>query len=102
MKSEKCKISGSTQQSVARFHVYRVELEGIEPSSKRGNHTLSTCLFQPLIFEQQQDLDHQLLPYPLNFTRQPRLCLTISDLPAPLDPQIRNNTLGAMSRSITL
>ncbi len=24
-----------------------VELEGIEPSSKQGNHTLSTCLFQP-------------------------------------------------------
>ena len=23
-----------------------VELEGVEPSSKQGNHTLSTCLFQ--------------------------------------------------------
>ena len=30
---------------------YRVELEGIEPSSAQGNHTLSTCLFQPSIFE---------------------------------------------------
>ena len=27
---------------------------------------------------------------------------TISDLPAPLDPQIRNNILGAMSRSANL
>ena len=30
---------------------YRVELEGIEPSSAQGNHTLSTCLFQPSVFE---------------------------------------------------
>ena len=28
-----------------------VELEGVEPSSKQGNHMLSTCLFQPLFFE---------------------------------------------------
>ena len=27
---------------------------------------------------------------------------TISDFPAPLDPQIRNHILGAMSRSLTL
>ena len=39
-----------------------VELEGVEPSSKQGNHTLSTRLFQTLVFEQQQDLDHQLMP----------------------------------------
>ena len=44
-----------------------VELEGVEPSSKQGNHTLSTCLFQPLVFERRQDLDHQSSPYPLNF-----------------------------------
>ena len=31
--------------------VSRVELEGIEPSSAQGNHMLSTCLFQPSIFE---------------------------------------------------
>ena len=30
---------------------YRVELEGIEPSSAQGNHTLSTRLFQTAIFE---------------------------------------------------
>ena len=39
-----------------------VELEGVEPSSKQGNHTLSTRLFQPSFFEHQQDLDHQLMP----------------------------------------
>ena len=44
-----------------------VELEGVEPSSKQGNHTLSTCLFQPLVFERRQDLDHQPSPYPQNF-----------------------------------
>ena len=34
-----------------------------------------------------------------NFTRAARHTLAISDLPAPLCPQIRNNILGAMSRS---
>ena len=34
-----------------------MELEGIEPSSKQGNHTLSTRLFQPLIFVRQQDIN---------------------------------------------
>ena len=42
-----------------------VELEGIEPSSKRGNHVLSTCLSLPLIFVCKQDQSHQLAPYPL-------------------------------------
>ena len=51
------------------MRVLRVELEGVEPSSKQGNHTLSTRLFQTSIFEVQQDLDHQLHPYPLNFHR---------------------------------
>ena len=44
-----------------------VELEGVEPSSKQGNHTLSTCLFLTLVFVLQQDQDHQLQPYPLKF-----------------------------------
>ena len=30
-----------------RFQNSFVELEGIEPSSKRGNHKLSTCLSLP-------------------------------------------------------
>lgn len=42
-----------------------MELEGFEPSSKQGNHTLSTRLFRPSVFELQQDPDHQLQPYPL-------------------------------------
>lgn len=44
-----------------------VELEGVEPSSKQGNNTLSTRLFQPWVFELWQDLDHQPQPYPLKF-----------------------------------
>ena len=45
---------------------YLVELAGVEPASKQGNHTLSTRLFWPSVFERQQDPDHQLSPYPLN------------------------------------
>ena len=45
--------------------IYTVELEGFEPSSKQGNHTLSTRLSRPSVFELQQDPDHQLQPYPL-------------------------------------
>ena len=44
-----------------------VELEGIEPSSKRGNHKLSTCLSLPKFFVQEQNQSHQFLPYPLKF-----------------------------------
>ena len=44
------------------FAIAFVELEGVEPSSAQGNHTLSTRLFQTSVFEQQQDLDHQQLP----------------------------------------
>ena len=79
-----------------------MELAGIEPASKQGNHTLSTRLFQTLIFVLQQDLDHQLEPYPLNFIVHTGLWTTIPDLPAPLGPWIRNNTLGATSRPATL
>ena len=45
-----------------------VELEGVEPSSKRGNHTLSTRLVIGSIFECKQDRDHQLAPYPLKIS----------------------------------
>ena len=48
-----------------------MDLEGFEPSSARGNHMLSTCLFQPLVFVRRQDLDHPPTPYPLNF--RPRI-----------------------------
>ena len=46
------------------------EMEGIEPSSKQGSHTLSTCLFLPSVFVTQQDQDHQLHPYPLKLHQQ--------------------------------
>ena len=49
--------------------LYSVELEGIEPSSKRGNHTLSTCLSLPSVFECRQDQSHQPAPYPLKFRK---------------------------------
>ena len=64
-----------------------VELVGFEPTSAQGNHTLSTRLFQPLVFEAWQDLDHQPYPYLLNFTHASEPTQAISDLPAPLDQQ---------------
>ena len=42
-----------------------VELEGVEPSSKQGNHMLSTRLVIGRVFERRQDRDHQPAPYPL-------------------------------------
>lgn len=44
-----------------------VELEGFEPSSKQGDHPLSTCLFRPSVFVRKQDPDHPFTPYPLKF-----------------------------------
>ena len=81
--------------------IWVVELAGVEPASKQGNHTLSTRLFQTLVFVPQQDMDHQLRPYPLNLIMPAGHNMTIPDLPAPLDPRIRNNTLGATSRPVT-
>ena len=45
-----CNKNKKTAENQLLF-AYRVELEGIEPSSAQGNHTLSTCLFLPSIFE---------------------------------------------------
>ncbi len=81
--------------------IWVVELAGVEPASKQGNHTLSTCLFQTLAFVPWQDLDHQPRPYLLNFIISSEPNMTIPDFPAPLDPQIRDYTLGATSRPIT-
>lgn len=39
-----------------------VELEGIEPSSKRGINKLSTCLVCELVFEKGQAHDGQSHP----------------------------------------
>ena len=75
LESKKVKIEGVALGPKERFAMQRtltrvrpregvtlVELEGVEPSSKQGNHTLSTRLFQTSVFEHQQDLDHQLTP----------------------------------------
>ena len=51
-----------------------VELEGVEPSSKRGNHTLSTRLVIGEIFVHKQDRDHQLMPYPLKYRHSIEAC----------------------------
>ena len=56
------------------FTQLKVEMEGFEPSSKRGTNKLSTCLVIDLIFECQQARDYQLSPYPLNFRLTSRLC----------------------------
>ena len=62
-----------------------VELAGVEPASKQGNHTLSTRLFQTVVFVRRQDLDHQPIPYPLRVSSSDRgLLKTISDVTAPL------------------
>ena len=39
-----------------------VELEGVEPSSKQGNHMLSTRLVIGKVFERRQDRDRQPAP----------------------------------------
>ena len=60
------------------YLIAAVELEGIEPSSKQGNHTLSTRLSRPSIFVHKQDPSHPLMPYPLriSFTTQGRCKLS--------------------------
>ena len=64
-----------------------VELAGVEPASKQGNHTLSTRLSRLSIFECEQDPGHRFTPYPLRFHRPfkatygyPRFsCTTLSE-----------------------
>ena len=51
------------------FRDFLVDLEGVEPSSKRGNHKLSTCLSLPSIFECRQDQSHQPAPYLLKLRK---------------------------------
>ncbi len=61
-------------------------MEGVEPSSKRGNHKLSTCLSSP-------NFSSTAGPKPPNntlvslFSQEPRDgTQTISDITAPLKP----------------
>lgn len=61
-----------------------VELEGIEPSSKRGNHKLSTCLSLPKFScnGRTKAINHCLIL--LSFILAPRQTRTIPDVTAPL------------------
>ena len=80
-----------------------VELVGVEPTSAQGNHTLSTRLFQTLVFEQQQDLDHQPQPYSQELHHgNETLPGLFPMLLHRLARRIRNNIHGAMSRSLAL
>ena len=74
---------------------------GIRTLVQTGKPYAFYMLILAFIFVLQQDPSHQPQPYPLNFIGLSRPNLTIPDLPAPLDPQIRDNILGAMSRSPT-
>ena len=49
---------------VKKRRLCQVELEGVEPSSKQGNHMLSTRLVIGKVFERRQDRDRQPAPYP--------------------------------------
>ena len=69
MCSQSYKLKETKYLNIRHLVSFRVELEGIEPSSKQGNHTLSTRLFRPSFFESPQDPDHQRRPYPLKIHR---------------------------------
>lgn len=60
-RSMKCYKKEKTAEN-QRFSKIFVELEGVEPSSKRGSHTLSTCLSLPSVFVHKQDQSHPLMP----------------------------------------
>lgn len=62
-----------------------VELEGVEPSSKRGNHKLSTCLSLPNFScnGRTKAINHYLIL--LNFTQNARPLQAIPDVTAPLN-----------------
>ena len=64
MKSPKIKILVDFSSIYKYLHV-KVELEGVEPSSKQGNNMLSTRLVIGRVFERRQDRDRQPAPYPL-------------------------------------
>ena len=52
----------------------KVVLEGVEPSSKQGNHMLSTRLVIGKVFVHRQDRDRQPAPYPLKCRRCIEAC----------------------------
>ena len=52
--------------------MYIVELEGFEPSSKRGSNLLSTCLASFYLSGKSATEATKLNPYLLNFEREPK------------------------------
>ncbi len=64
-----------------------VELEGFEPSSKRGSNLLSTCLSSFYLSGVSATEATKLIPYLLNFGKEPKplltylrfTCTTVSD-----------------------
>ena len=67
-------VKTANYQLIDSLYCEIVELEGVEPSSKRGNNTLSTRLVIGEIFEYAQDRDNQHIPYPLKFRRSIEAC----------------------------
>lgn len=53
----------------------KVEVEGFEPSSKRGISKVSTCLVIDLVFEERQARDYQPFPYPFYLGGKSRMLL---------------------------
>ena len=98
IKKRKCSTK-KRHHSVSFF----VELEGIEPSSKRGNNTLSTCLSLPLIFVRRQDQGHQ----PIGLSSKILFALRSQRKPVSIYPHLRfkqprNNGVWEMSCLSTL
>ena len=81
----------------------QVEVEGFEPSSKRGPNKLSTCLVIELVFVLQQAHDDQLQPYPLNFSGSQRLAAANFRISLHLHIQTsRNRAMGRCLVHVTL
>ena len=86
------------QKALPEGNAFFVELEGIEPSSKRGNNTLSTCLSLPLIFVRRQDQGHQ----PIGLSSKILFALRSQGKPVSIYPHLRvkqprNNGVWEMS-----
>ena len=67
------------------YLIAAVELEGIEPSSKRGNHKLSTCLSLPKFSCRNRTKAINSCLILLSFIKGARPPLTIPDVTAPLN-----------------
>ena len=67
------------------WFLFCVELEGVEPSSKRGNHKLSTCLSLPDFScnGRTKAINHYLIL--LSFTQSVRPLQAIPDVTTPLN-----------------